>query len=498
MLGITLLLAVPGTSVGADCGEWPVISIEGAAPTGDRATVGHVAPVPFAISEIAHHLAPVLSFSENEALLAQGRALPESILSSSAKWRVAYFMVRQIRVRQGLNPDDAARAVGDVNAVWSADGLGLPLDLLEGLTLRYFFYYSNDYGFGQSTNAAERFGAHAHDLESVEIRLTVCEVVQEDRSMVVVQMASIAGAAHGSGWYTNELVVDGPVAFPVRVLVEEGKHAMSPDRDGDGIYAPGHDVNRYSDDAWGIRDRFDLTRPPGVGPLVSKFVHYARYRDWMTAPRRERQQVWPRVNAPPHVEADHRVYDLMKAGVGSAVCGELNSASGEVEAKTGVENPVQQPLARLLESKGFCDRTTLATNSTSDVLTRLTGGAYARPYQTMSDKVGVAMRIDGGRVGLSAALPFRDVPGVGGWLVLRGNWLDETAGVDVEYRRSATWLADWYASVGLELGLAVEGGINVRLPLPSLPLLGFRIGLRTARTDLSRLRLVVGAGIGPW
>ena len=42
--------------------------------------------------------------------------------------------------------------------------------------------------------------------------------------------------------------------MPLTVLVEENKHATSPDRDGDGLYMPHYDINRFSNDGWGIRD----------------------------------------------------------------------------------------------------------------------------------------------------------------------------------------------------------------------------------------------------
>ena len=44
------------------------------------------------------------------------------------------------------------------------------------------------------------------------------------------------------------------MVFPVRVLVEEGKHASILDRNGDGVYTPGYDVNSRVNDAWGLRD----------------------------------------------------------------------------------------------------------------------------------------------------------------------------------------------------------------------------------------------------
>ena len=43
----------------------------------------------------------------------------------------------------------------------------------------------------------------------------------------------------------------------VTLLVEEGKHAVAPDRNADGVYTPGYDVNKRIKDAWGVRDVSD-------------------------------------------------------------------------------------------------------------------------------------------------------------------------------------------------------------------------------------------------
>ena len=42
--------------------------------------------------------------------------------------------------------------------------------------------------------------------------------------------------------------------LPITMFVEEGTHATGPDRNADGLFTPGHDINRRIKDAWGIRD----------------------------------------------------------------------------------------------------------------------------------------------------------------------------------------------------------------------------------------------------
>jgi hypothetical protein len=68
----------------------------------------------------------------------------------------------------------------------------------------------------------------------------------------------------------------------VTVLVEEGKHASVPDRNADGVYTPGYDVNLRVNDAWGLRDVF------GSAVLLG-----ARYTASMSKPRTSRFRLLP-------------------------------------------------------------------------------------------------------------------------------------------------------------------------------------------------------------
>jgi hypothetical protein len=69
--------------------------------------------------------------------------------------------------------------------------------------------------------------------------------------------------------------------LPLTVLVEEGKHASAPDRNGDGAYTPGYDVNFHVSEAWGVRDNF------GSGLILPKYAAEA------TKMRNPRDRVFP-------------------------------------------------------------------------------------------------------------------------------------------------------------------------------------------------------------
>ena len=124
------------------------------------------------------------------------------------------------------------------------------------------------------------FGGHTHDLEVLDVRF---RLGSEDGNSVA-RIADIAGAAHGVGWYTNELDVTRTdrLLLPIRVFVEEGKHASAPDRDGNGVYDPRSDVNRFPINASGVRDQ---------NPFNFKFA--SGYEPDMFKPRTATTQVWP-------------------------------------------------------------------------------------------------------------------------------------------------------------------------------------------------------------
>ena len=140
----------------------------------------------------------------------------------------------------------------------------LHLDRIGGIRLDYFFYYSSEEGLGR----------HPHDVESAEFMLTVIHNPHCPGCEYAISVKRVTANAHGLLWYDNTLEIDEDVSFPLTLLVEEGKHATCTDKNGDGYYSPGYDVNTCVNDAWGVRD---VIR---TGALFT-----SSYQAWMTKVR---------------------------------------------------------------------------------------------------------------------------------------------------------------------------------------------------------------------
>ena len=171
------------------------------------------------LPEIASLLAPILWFSSDEPLLVEGQGpLPQPHPCDLDQSKpVVYYQVRGIRLS-----DSSPVTLPEEEDVefW---------DKVTSLTIRYFFYYREDRGFG----------GHHHDLETTEFEVRL-ESTRDGCHRIRLMKA--VGFAHGLDWYYNELEIKGDTRFPLTILVEEGKHASCPDRNADGIYTPGYDV----------------------------------------------------------------------------------------------------------------------------------------------------------------------------------------------------------------------------------------------------------------
>ncbi len=65
-----------------------------------------------------------------------------------------------------------------------------------------------------------------------------------DNCPYTLSVSKVIAKAHGVLWFDNSLVIDKYTRFPITLLAEEGKHASCTDKNGDGYYTPGYDVNR--------------------------------------------------------------------------------------------------------------------------------------------------------------------------------------------------------------------------------------------------------------
>ena len=208
--------------------------------------------------EEALRAAPILWFSDDEPLLKVRNGtrlfIPGPLPCDPAADRdkpVVYYKLDNVRVNRALKPYERT-------AVYEGR---LPLDSIRHMRINYYFYYPEDKGLEP----------HIHDIESISIEL---DVERDKQGRARVERNRVTGWAHGSELMANILQIKPSLRSgsgapdtrsPITILVEEGKHASSPDRNGDGVYTPGVDVNVRVADAWGIRDVF------GSGVIGSRY-----------------------------------------------------------------------------------------------------------------------------------------------------------------------------------------------------------------------------------
>lgn len=225
--------------------------------------------------DLAERFAPVLWFSPNEPMLHAGdfpvstpaikarkeNGLPECAVAT-ARW---FQNVMAPNPLPGDAPEDTAVVYYQIDEIKGERPHGCPkgeIDIggAERIHVRYFFYYRCDAGVN----------AHVHDLESADFRLAIDPVdgpVDGQRDCRAARLERVKGFAHALPWLENRLHLKpgDEVHLPLTILVEEGKHASCPDRNGDGVFTPGYDVNVRVTEAWGVRDNF------GSGLITTKF-----------------------------------------------------------------------------------------------------------------------------------------------------------------------------------------------------------------------------------
>ena len=206
--------------------------------------VGHEPHV--SVEEIALRVAPILWFGPEEPHILRETTTPTALPCDT---RSALPVVYYRRI--------------DANS--TSEWLTMDHPRLD---LEYYFYYLHDYGSG----------CHSNDLESATMTLSLRPLNGAGTASFAVSLDLLVGAAHGSGWYENRLDLTKAGAedtsLPPTLLVEEGKHAVAPDRNADGRYNPGYDVNDRTNDAWGVRD-----------VMGSGYFWGSAYRAHLTKPR---------------------------------------------------------------------------------------------------------------------------------------------------------------------------------------------------------------------
>ena len=531
----------------------------------------------FTLWTLANYVSPIVWFSPDEPLLRAGARLPQPLPPlkgtnpTTAPSRVYYNIPLVLihdtpRCAPLVDKRYAARdhPLADESLVWN-DEPGAPvtidyppLDCLNLVKIRFFFYYASEVGVS----------AHFNDFESLQINVKIEPNALISAGPPVVNQCTTTlaesghcafvtgafGSAHGIAWYTNGLDVSNnrDTLLPLSVLVEEGKHASAPDRNGDGIYTPGFDVDIHPNDAWGIRDI-----------LRTRWLQGPAFRADMAKHRLEKDRVFPpvpnwriaetwAVRTIPGAVSDPgkaaaaafsaSAYDLVSmrqavAGVDDQgqelkYCGgssdQLAEAIRKIEPKPGCDGGACEPLEVLIRGEEGCRRTRVfpleGWQKLRQKLAKVSIGGTHDEYLTwarfFSERIAPGFRLSGtSRSGWWIPPVAWNVPGLDGWLSARWNfWRTPSENspvegpIDVLYSLSAARYFSSYIAVGRDTlplsdveapggrRTALEAGFKWRFSIPKIDVFsGVRVGLRA--DDLSHLRyprVVVEFGGGSW
>jgi hypothetical protein len=540
---------------------------------------------PITLHDVAVRARPALWFSRDEPLIDLDGPLPREWPRRQERDATPEDLVyyRITKIKSSSDDDDLVRVLqervapdrradittrrANPEAIAHVPLDGPVLRQIKEFVIRYLFYYPNELGAR----------SHPHDLESVELRVVVEQADERgdprasDPVCRQIRVATLYGAAHGLGLYTNVLdlgsvmrdrldetsqvveatsrrvpvspgpggrptvppITDQPQAlvarlirsdpfWPLMVLVEEGKHASAPDRNGDGMYTPNYDVNRFASDAWGVRDtmRSRQLSPIFRADTFKKRVPEIAVDDAGTLRQAQTQEAWAAQAFSRYVRYHYRLRRPTEDG---EVCGDAfrdvddRNASMKEYANDLIRRLGHGRPDRVLAGKAFCGDTTVHSRvNVVDLMSTLGfGGAY-NGFTHWWERISASARFDGG-TGWAVTIPVGlQVPGLGGWMVGRvsGPWPSETArkSMDLVYLPSASRFADWYAAGGLDYGryesatevedgnrFAIETGVKFRFPLPDWGMFfGGRIGIRANGKSLDRQRLVFEVGAGIW
>ncbi len=439
------------------------------------------------LERLAAYCAPILWFSPDEPLI-EKVAGPDIKIPTAFPFEaqvdtpVVYFRTRNILIRGEdeqrafqRHPTDRGQSTIDLRYVTAID-------------LDYFFYYPSEAGLG----------THQHDVESVEMKIVVWQRPQCSECPFSIIVATAVGKAHGVLWYDNTLESDEYTRFPLSILVEEGKHASCTDKNADGYYTPGFDVNRRTNDAWGVRD---VIRG---GTLFS-----SGFQSWFAKVRNDEHRVFPPLPDDSAVRDNYAVDDEYAKGYA------VYELRPFPDASLAADDPKLVPF---IASKGSPDPDVVGKTD----LKRFESWLDSEPF---SKSISVAARADGD-FGISFVFPLLIIknvadPLMGGWFVNRVYFKDKDFrdfGYNVLYTTSASRWMDGYVSLGYEgdendIGerrryWAAETGFKFRASVEHSKLRfmrhitdfwGLRAGLQyRGLLPVDDIRFVIEVGAGTW
>ena len=452
---------------------------------------------------VAAYCAPFIWFSPDEPLLHYDEngyfQLPMPLPFEDPTDRaVVYFRITKVVAEEGVELKDLWEETGDSKSDWVMN-----LEQVKQITMHFFFYYDEETGVG----------AHPHDFETLEINVQVLNRDDGDEELFGLQVKEVIGHAHGVPWYFNKLSVyedTKDAIFPITVLVEEGKHGNCTDRNGDGFYSPGYDVNRRANDAWGVKDI-----------LRAGVVLTPNYETWMTKIR------FPQSRIAPPLPEDSPWYEMFESHF---YFSEHNRRQYTLRPTPDVREvdfsdiDHGDNLKHFIESKGYPD---------------WPEAEHVNPFELVNKEMfdesflgsyGYGVRYDG-EVSLAISLPLLltrnfEAPLIGGWFVNRlyinAGILDDSFkvfGYQFTYTPSASRWMDPYFAGGFEIRdgdnvdrsteFVYEGGTKFRAFIGQSPLRflrklgsdfwGARVGVKaTGFPEIESLNFVIEVGAGVW
>jgi len=455
------------------------------------------------VERIASFAAPIYWFSPDEPLLrgTSGRdiMMPSNLpFEDSASAPVVYYQLDEIVTIEDsvgeftLDSDDKGQSV--VN--FRSTGL---------LRMGYFAYYPSEAGLG----------AHQHDLEAAELKIAVMrsngEVLSEitqascEEVNYVLVVTRVIGKAHGIEFFWNISEVDAETKMPFTLLVEEGKHAVGTDKNGDGYFTPTYDVNVRVNDAWGTRD-----------VISSGSVLQGGYQSWMTKVR------FPEYRIFPPLPEDSPLRGKMRLLRG-AENWETENAVYELRVLPPSDlGAYDDHLYRFMKSKEVVDWPEETEKSD------LKGFLDWNQEGTLKNSLAISLMYDG-NLGVSWVFPFFivrnfEVALSGGFIVQRMYFSDEFRdfGWQALYTSSASRWFDTYFAAGAEwdtydapteanpnetahrTDFVLETGFKFRANVEAIkwlswatPFWGARFGIRNyGFSDIDRLTYVIEFGAG--
>jgi hypothetical protein len=451
------------------------------------------------MSKLAALAAPILWFSPDEPLLlgleGEEIRLPEALpFEETPDAPVLYYQFDEV---VGLAEEALDKNVPDKG------DMVINFDSVGAFRLSYFAYYSSEEGLGR----------HQHDVEAAEFKIVSIwsdgRLIGEthgdrcaERNYILV-VTRVTGKAHGIKWFWNVSHVDTESKFPFTMMVEEGKHAFATDKNGDGYFTPGYDVDRYVNDAWGIRDNIR------GGALLS-----GGYAAWMTKVRHPEHRVlpplpedsplWPQFSRrTSYAEGGNAVYELRPFP--SASLSEDDPGLHHFMESKEVEDWPDFNEAE--EFKQFTDWVTDGNAVKSLAISLYADGdlgfAWVFPLFIVKN---MEVAVSGGFLVWRMYLKDQDLQDFG-WTVMYANsasrWIDSYFAAGVE------WDAEVVDGVkSTEAFFILETGLKFRVNVTTSALKflavftdfwGFRAGIKNyGFFDIDRLTYVLEFGAGAW